>query len=112
MATNTFKNAKARLSGASAVSLLTAPSTANQFVLIGCTLCNRTANTIKVNLWVTDSIGGNTYIVNNAEVPPGSTLVAIGGDQKIALIPQDVVKISSDTASSVDTLLSYLEVAP
>lgn len=112
MATNTFKNAKARLTGASAVTLLTAPSGSNQYVLIGCTICNRTTNTIKANLWITDSLAGNTYIASAVEIPAGATLVAIGGDQKVALLPQDAVKVSCDTASGIDTILSYLEVTP
>lgn len=108
---NTFKNSKARLTGTSPVSLLTAPAGSNQYVLIGATLCNRLTTVIKVDLFITDT-GGDTYLVDDVEVPPGATLVPIGGEQKIALTAGDVVKVKSDTAASLDTILSYLEVTP
>lgn len=106
---NNFKNSKARNTGTAAVTLLTAPAGTNQYTLIGGTLCNKTSNVVKGSLYITDA-GGDTYICYNVEIPVGATLVAIGGDQKITLMPGDVVKVVSDTAASIDTLLSYLEI--
>ena len=111
MATNNFKNAKARLVGLAAVSVLTAPAGTKEFVLVGATLCNRTLNTVKADMYITDA-GGDTYFVDDVEIPAGASLVAIGGEQKVALMANDVVKVKADTASSLDVILSYLEITP
>lgn len=108
---NTFKNAKARNTGTSAATLVTASNAANQYILIGATVCNTTANVVKASMYITDA-GGDTYIFKSVEIPPGATLVPIGGEQKIALMTNDVVKVVSDTATSLDTILDYLEIAP
>ena len=49
------------------------------------------------------------YIVKNAEVYTGGSLVAVGGDQKLVLETGDLIRVVSDTASSVDTIVSVME---
>jgi len=49
-------------------------------------------------------------LVKNAPIPAGGTLVVVGGDQKVVLEPTDVVIVQSDTASSGDVTVSYLEI--
>jgi predicted 2-oxoglutarate/Fe(II)-dependent dioxygenase YbiX len=48
-------------------------------------------------------------MVKEAEIFEGGSLVAVGGDQKVVLEAGDILKVTSDTASSVDTLISYME---
>ena len=52
----------------------------------------------------------NVFVIKDAPVPAGGTLVPIGGDQKIVLQATDVIKVQSDTANSTDTVLSILEI--
>jgi hypothetical protein len=112
MATNTFKNVKSRLVGATAVTLLSYGSGATQQgTLIGCTLCNRTANIVKGSAYITDT-GGDTYLVDSIEIAPGQTECVVGGDQKIVLLANDAFKVKCDTASGLDVILSYLEMTP
>ena len=47
--------------------------------------------------------------MKNAEIFEGGALVAVGGDQKLVLETGDKIKVVSDTASSVDTIVSVLE---
>ena len=54
--------------------------------------------------------GDNIYVVKAAPVPVGSSLVVVGGDQKVVLEASDVLKVTSDTASSADVSLSILEI--
>ena len=102
---NTFKNAAAAATGTSEVSVYTVPSSTTTTV-IGLTCANVTSTSpIKVSIRVYDnSATAYYYVVKNAEIYEGSSLVAVGGDQKLVLETSDIVRISSDTASSVDTL--------
>ena len=107
---NTFKNAAAAATGTSEVSVYTVPSSTTTTV-IGLTCANVTSTSpIKVSIRVYDnSATAYYYVVINAEIYEGSSLVAVGGDQKLVLETSDIVRISSDTASSVDTVISVME---
>jgi len=50
------------------------------------------------------------YLVRNAPVPAGSTVVVIGGSQKTVMEPGDAVIVTSDTAASADVVLSHLDI--
>ena len=43
-------------------------------------------------------------------IAPGGALVPIGGDQKLVLITGDKVFVQSSAASSIDAVLSILEI--
>jgi hypothetical protein len=107
---NTFKNAASAATGTSEASVYTVPSSTTTTV-IGLTCANVTSTSpIKVSIRVYDSSGSaHYYVVKNAEVFEGGALVAVGGDQKLVLETGDIIKVVSDTASSVDTIVSVME---
>ena len=107
---NTFKNAAAAATGTSEVSVYTVPSSTTTTV-IGLTCANITATSpILADIRVYDSSGtAYYYVVKNAEVYTGGALVAVGGDQKLVLETGDLIRVVSDTASSVDTIVSVME---
>jgi hypothetical protein len=107
---NTFKNAAAAATGTSEVSVYTVPSSTTTTV-IGLTCANVTSTSpVKVSIRVYDaSATAHFYVVKNAEIFEGGALVAVGGDQKLVLETGDVIKIISDTASSIDTIVSVME---
>ena len=107
---NTFKNAAAAATGTSETSVYTVGSSTTSTV-IGLTCANVTSTSpIKVSIRLYDSSGtAHYYIVKNAEIYEGGALVAVGGDQKLVLETGDIIKVVSDTASSVDTIISVLE---
>ena len=107
---NTFKNAAAAATGTSEVSVYTVPSLTTTTV-IGLTCANVTSTSpIKVSIRVYDaSATAHFYVVKNAEIFEGGALVAVGGDQKLVLETGDIIKIISDTASSIDTIVSVME---
>jgi len=76
--------------------------------IIGLTVSNVTGAAVNVNVVYNDG-SNDTYIVKDAPVPSGGALTPIGGDQKIVLTVGDSLKVSSNTASSVDAVMSLLQ---
>lgn len=107
---NTFKRKLSRSVGTSltAVGSYTVGAS-TQTTVIGLTVANTTAAQVLVDATVNDG-SNDTYIVKSAPVPAGGSLVIIGGDQKVVLETNDSIKVKSDTASSVDAVMSILEI--
>ena len=79
--------------------------------IIGLTVANIVTSQIEVSVQVTNNDGDNVYIIKNAPIPVGSSLVVIGGEQKVVLNVSDTVVVTSNTASSADVALSFLEIS-
>lgn len=92
--------------GTSAATVVTA-ATATQVTLIGMSCSNTTVSPVTVDVYITRS-ATNYYLVKGATVPVGGSLVTIGGDQKVVLIADDVLKVLSSAASSIDVVTSSL----
>jgi hypothetical protein len=103
---NTFKNYVNQNVGTSAATVVTA-STAT--TVIGMTVANVSASAITVSVYVTIS-ATNYYLVKDATVPVGGSLVPIGGDQKLVLENGDALKVVSSAATSADVIASVLEI--
>ena len=79
--------------------------------IIGINIANTTAVDIVVSIKLYDSANTITgYIVKDVVVPVSTALVAIGGDQKLVLEPNDQIKVISDTSTSADVIVSALEI--
>ena len=110
---NTFKvkTFNGNATGAStAMTIYTCPS-ATATTVIGLTVANITTSQILVDVTLENNDGDNVYLVKAAPIPVGSSLVPVGGDQKVVMEASDVIKVTSDTANSADTTLSILEIA-
>ena len=106
---NTFKNKQSVNVGTSTVSIYTAPSSTTT-TLIGLTLANVSGASITATVAVTDTSASTTAnIIKNAPIPVGSSLVAVGGDQKVVLETGDILKITASASNSVDAVVSYME---
>jgi hypothetical protein len=79
-------------------------------VVIGVTVTNKSGSAITANVYLQDSTVANTYIVANAPISSGASLVPIGGDQKIVMITGDKLYVQSSAASSVDAIMSIMEI--
>lgn len=79
-------------------------------VVVGLTITNKTGSSISANVYINDG-AANTYITANAPISSGSSLVAVGGDQKVVLLTGDSVYVESSAASSIDAVLSVLEIS-
>ena len=105
---NTFKNSFSRNVGQTPDTIYTA--TGVQATVIGMSVANVTQADVKANVFVTSS-GTDYFLVKSALIEPGSALVPIGGDQKLVLESGDLIKVQSDTSSSLDVILSVLEIS-
>ena len=106
MATPPFETATARDIGTTANTVLTANST-QYLTIIGCNISNITVGPIAANVSYNDG-SIDTRIVSNVPIPFGSSLVTMGGDQKIVLTPGDSLTISANTANGAHAVVSYL----
>lgn len=110
---NNFRNYLKPGVGTANVTVYTAPP-ATQSTVIGLSIANRTvANTITVAASILDAANSNTqvFIVNNATVPIGGTIVVIGGDQKVVLEAGDQIVITSSVNNAADVIMSVLEIS-
>ena len=70
---------------------------------------NITATQVLISATVNDG-SNDTHLIKDAPVPSGSSIVIVGGDQKVVLETADSVKVVSSAASSVDVVMSILEI--
>ena len=106
---NTFKIKTDTAVGTSAATIYTCPSS-TQTTIIGLSVANIVASQITVDVQLENTDGDNIYLVKAAPVPVGSALVVVGGDQKVVMEASDVLKVTTNTASSGDVALSILEI--
>jgi len=106
---NTFKSNVSADIVTSGNTVYTCPS-ATQTTLIGMTLSNKSAGTVTANVYLTRS-SVDYSIISNAPILTGSTLVPIGGDQKVVLEAADEIKVTTSANGSVDVIASLLEIA-
>ena len=106
---NTFKIKTDTAVGTSAATIYTCPSS-TQTTIIGLSVANIVASQINVDVQLENNDGDNIYLVKAAPVPVGSALVVVGGDQKVVMEAADVLKVTTNTASSGDVALSILEI--
>jgi hypothetical protein len=74
------------------------------------TLSNKSAGIVTANVYITRS-GTDYSLISNAPILTGSTLVPVGGDQKVVLQAADVLKVTTSANGSVDVIASLLEIA-
>jgi len=91
------------------MTIYTGPAS-TETTIIGMSISNITSSQMTVDVKLENNDGDNIFIVKDAPVPAGGTLVPVGGDQKIVMEASDVLKVQSDTANSADTALSVLEI--
>lgn len=107
---NDFKRKLSRSIGTSLTSVgtYTVPSS-TQVTVIGLDIANTTSSQVLVDATINDG-SNDTYLIKEAPIPSGGSLVVIGGDQKVVLETSDSIKVKSDTATSVDVVMSILEI--
>jgi|SRR5210317_2443748 hypothetical protein len=100
--------------GTSPATVFTCPSS-TETTIIGLSVANIVTSQILVDVQLdasnrTSGSEDSVYLVKDAPIPVGGSLVVIGGDQKVVLEPGDRVKVTSNTASSADVVLSHLDI--
>ena len=89
--------------------LYTCPAN-TETTIIGLNIANILSVSITVTVELLDGGSPITHIVKDAIVPVGSSLVAVGGPQKIVMNATDVLKVYGSQANCCDAVLSVLEI--
>jgi len=112
---NAFKNVTVRATSLAAdtdAPIGSAVASGATHTIIGLSIANITSGVITTSVKLTNS-STETYIVKDAPIPAGGSLLTAGGDQKIVLWYTggngDLIKVQSNTANSMNIVLSYLE---
>lgn len=107
---NTFKRKLQRNIGnaATQVSSYTVPS-GTTTIVVGLSVTNITGSSIAANVYINDGVA-NTNLVVNGPISAGSSLVLVGGDQKLVLETGDSLYVQSSAASSADCVVSIMEI--
>ena len=100
-----FRNTLNRVIGTGDTTILTA---GDYDAVIGIRCCNVLTTTIKVYVKIAKG-GADYFLAKGVVIPPNSAIELIQGGAKIVLARGDVLEAVSDTASSLDVVLSYID---
>lgn len=104
---NIFKSYTDADIGTSTADVYTVPAS-TVAVIIGCNLSNKTGDQVNASLIINKSVGDDVYLIRNIPIPNGSAFEFNAGN-KIILETGDKIQVVSDTASSIDAIISVLE---
>jgi len=76
--------------------------------IVGINLANIVAQQITVSVYISNG-GNNYYIIKDAPIPAGSSLQLLDGGAKFVVQSGDRLNIVSDTASSLDVIVSAVD---
>jgi len=76
--------------------------------IVGINLANIVAQQIIISVYISNG-GNNYYIIKDAPIPAGSSLQLLDGGAKFVVQSGDRLNIVSDTASSVDVIVSAVD---
>jgi hypothetical protein len=100
-----FTRYKARLTGTSAATLFTANS---NDTIVGISVANVTASAVNASVYINDGTN-DFYLIKDAPIPSGSALQVLDGGAKVVVQSGDILKVVSNTASSLDTWISTVD---
>ena len=83
--------------------------TSQQRTIIGMTVANTESSVISVEVAILNG-STRTYLVKDAPIPTGGSLIVVGGDQKVVLDNGDLIQVKSNTATSADVVMSMLDI--
>jgi hypothetical protein len=105
-----FKNKLESNLGTTETTVLTTLANARTTV-IGLSLTNTTPDLVLASVKISDTVANTSaYYVRNVVVPANQSLRVVNGGEKLVLGPSTEVKIQSSVASSLDLVMSYVEI--
>ena len=109
---NTFKSVTSGSIGTALTNIYTCPSSTTSIVL-GASMANTSTNPIGGSIKLAksgSSVGADdVFVVKTAPVPVGSTVEVMAGN-KVVMQEADILQFQSDAATSLDTIVSVLEI--
>ena len=108
---NVFKNSITGSIGTSNTIVYSVPS-ATTTTIIGVNVANVATQNISVSVRLTDTSATKTvFLVKDVLITQGSSVVLVGGEQKIVMESTDTLSVISSAASSADVIISALELS-
>ena len=98
---NTLTNYTSQNVGTTPITVYTVPASTTG-TIVGLTLANTTTSQVTV-----DVQAAGVYLVKGTPIPAGASLSVLDG--KLVVKTTETVVVTSDTATSVDAILSVLE---
>ena len=106
---NTFKSFTSGSIGTTLTDVYTCPASTTTIIL-GASIANIHTNPIGGSIKLAKNGGDDVFIVKQAPVPVGSTVEVMSGN-KVVLEASDKLQFQSDASSSLDSILSLLEIS-
>ncbi len=100
-----FRNTLNRVIGTGDTTILAG---GNYDAVIGIRCCNVLTSTIKVDVKIAKG-GADYFLAKGVNIPPNSAIELIQGGAKIVLDSTNTLEAVSDTASSLDVAVSYID---
>lgn len=80
--------------------------------VIGCNLANTTDfDVVNVDMYVVDENSTQGYYVRGIVIPPNTSVKVITQGEKLILPETSGIRLVSDTESSIDSTISYVEIS-
>ena len=87
-------------------------STGIRATVIGCNVANVTeADTVSVDIFVVDASSTVAAYVKGLTIPPQTSVKVVTNGEKLILPETTGLRIVSDTADSIDTTVTYVEIS-
>lgn len=104
-----FKNTVTKEIGEVPVRVLeTTP--ASRATVIGLNIANLLEDVITVSVLLQDDTSVMGYYVKEVLLPPRSSMKAVNGGEKLILAPSNQLYVVTNTADSVDVIVTYVEI--
>lgn len=104
-----FRNKVVNELGIDPVHLIETTATSRATV-IGMSLTNLTSSTVKVSVTLTDNTSTTGYYIKDVTLPPFQSLRVVNGGEKLVMAEENLLAAFTDTADSVDAIVSYVEI--
>ena len=88
-------------------------ASSTQTTVIGLSVSNITGSAVDVDVSLSATMANTTSdisICTTIPLPSGSTVILVGGDQKLVLVTGDLIKVKSSASASLDVVMSMLEI--
>ena len=103
-----FRNSITRNTGATPVDILPEALVDSYDAVVGIRLVNVASSSITVDVYIVRSTT-NYYLIKNASITAGQSLELIDGGSKVVLHDNDKIMAVSNTATSLDAVVSYVD---
>lgn len=77
-------------------------------LILGCRITNTSASQILMDIFITNS-AVDYYLAFNVPIPAGGQYELIDENSKFGVVSGDVLKATSDTATSADAVVTYMD---